>query len=144
MLGTWPVDTTILPFLLHWFWNINSERFYYDPELNFRLIVFHPYALPLNRSPVLWVNVDGFFKISSRPTVFWHELHGKMGHVGKRKRIAETQKGLCDTFTCSPELFSHGPQQPPAWPDRHPRRWRTHKHTCTHTHNHSHPSTDLN
>lgn len=47
------------------------------------------------------------------------------------------EKGLCDTFTCSTEQFSHGPQQPPAWPDRHPGPsfWMT---SCTHKHTHSH------
>lgn len=47
-------------------------------------------------------------KMSSCPTVFWHEPDGKMGHVGEK----ETGKSHSDTFTCSPELFSHGLQQP--------------------------------
>ena len=78
---------------------------------------------------LMWMNS---LRTSSCPTVFWHELDGKMGHVG----AAETQKSLCDTFTCSTELFSHGPQQqPPSWPNGNPGAslWMT-SHTLTHSH----------
>ena len=34
----------------------------------------------------MWMNS---FKKSSCPTVFWHELHGKMGHVGANGRDSE-------------------------------------------------------
>lgn len=74
-----------------------------------------------------------------------------MSYMGKwdtweRKPTIEAQS--CDRFTCSPEQFSHGPQQPPAWPDRNPGAslWMTSctdSFSLTHTCTHSYHATDL-
>lgn len=69
--------------------------------------------------------------MSSRPTEFWHELDGKMGHVGQRDK-----DGDCDTFTCSPELFSQALPQPELMESRtldDITHTHMHKHTNVHT-----------